>query len=123
MARTDDKVPTAPAGLGKTGRSLWRMVLTDYVLTEPEQVLLREACRTADSIDALQAQLDADGLMSESSQGARVHPALVELRQQRVTLARLWSALRVPLGEDQGETAGRTQRRGVRGTYNLRSVS
>lgn len=122
MARTnDEKVPSPPSGLGRTGRSLWSSVLADYELTEPEHVLLREACRTADSIDALQAQLDADGLMAESSQGVRVHPALVELRQQRVTLARLWSALRVPIGAE--EEAGRTQRRGTRGVYSLRGVS
>lgn len=122
MARRDDKPPAPPSGLGRTGRALWGAVLADYELTEPEQVLLREACRTADSIDALQDLLSAEGLLSESSQGVRVHPALVELRQQRLTLARLWSALRVPIGEDQ-EAAGRTQHRGVRGVYSLRSVS
>lgn len=59
--------------------------------------------------------------MSESSQGARVHPALVELRQQRVTFARLPTALRIPAGENAD---GRTQQRGgVRGIYPLSGVS
>lgn len=122
MAHWDDEPPAPPQELGKTGRALWQAVLADYELTEPEQVLLREACRTADSIDALQDLLAAEGLLAESSQGVRVHPALVELRHQRLTLARLWSALRVPIGEDQ-EAAGRTQHRGIRGVYSLRSVS
>lgn len=107
--------PKPPTGLAKTGRALWRAVLDDYDLTEPEQTMLREACRTADLIDALQNTLDAEGIMGETSQGRRVHPAAVELRQQRITLARLWAALRVPMGED--EQAGRTQHRGIRGIY------
>jgi hypothetical protein len=95
---------------------LWRAVLRDYELDEHEVVILREACRTADSLDGLQALLDAEGLTSESSQGVRVHPALVELRQQRVTFARLLTALRIPAGE----TEGRTQPRGgLRGVYGL----
>lgn len=115
MAPGATNVPRPPSDLGKTGRALWRAVLTDYELTEPERVLLRECCRTADGIDRLQAALDADGVMGESPQGARVHPALPELRQQRTTLARLWSALRVPVEED----ADRTQRRGPRGVYSI----
>ncbi|MEV0456049.1 hypothetical protein [Catellatospora methionotrophica] len=111
MTNTD-----APEGLGATGRELWQAVLAEFELTEPERVILREACRTADSIDGLQARLEADGIMPALSQGRRVHPALAELRQQRITLARLWTALRVPLGE--GET-GRTQRRGPRGVYGV----
>ncbi len=104
-----------PRGLKSTGKRLWNDVMDNFELTDPEAVLLREACRTADSIDGLQAQLDADGLMSTTSQGVRVHPALAELRQQRVTLARLWAALRVPIGEDT--TTPRTQARGIRGVY------
>lgn len=110
------KAPRPPAGLRTSGRALWSAVLNDYELDEHEAVILREACRTADSIDALQAVLDAEGVMSESSQGARTHPALTELRQQRVTFARLLTALRIP----QGETDGRTQTRGgVRGVYGI----
>lgn len=112
--------PKPPLGLRTSGRALWRAVLRDYELDEHETVLLREACRTADSLDALQTVLDAEGVMSESSQGARTHPALTELRQQRVTFARLLAALRIP----QGEADGRGQVRGVvRGVYGLGGVS
>ena len=89
-------VPRSPTGLGATGRALWRSVLAGFDLDQHELTLLREACRTADSLDALQARLDNDGVMSHSSQGTRVHPALVELRQQRIAFARLLTALRVP---------------------------
>lgn len=90
-------------------------MLTDFELAEHETTVLREACRTADSIDSLQTVLEQEGPMSETSQGRRVHPALVELRQQRIALARLFAALRIPLGEV--EDAGRTQHRGMRGVY------
>ncbi len=107
-----------PPGLRKSGRSLWVAVMRDYALDKHETVVLREACRTLDALDALQALLDTEGLMSETSQGPRVHPALVELRQQRITFARLVTALRIPAGEDSGRTQARG---GPRGVYNLRS--
>lgn len=113
------KTRKAPVGLKESGRDLWAAVLHDFELSEHEVAVLREACRTADSIDTLQAQVDADGVMSESSQGVRVHPALVELRQQRVTLARLFAALNIPVGDAEG----RTQHRGPRGVYGIRGVS
>lgn len=111
-------VPSPPAGLRKAGRTLWTAVMTDFELAEHESVVLREACRTADSLDALQALLESEGLMSETSQGPRVHPALVELRQQRIALARLFAALHVPAGEVQG----RIQHRGARGVYGIRGA-
>ena len=112
--------PEAPSELRESGCALWRAVLSVFVLDAHEMTILREACRTADLLDGLQQLLDDEGLMSESSQGARVHPAAVELRQQRVTFARLLTALRIPSGEDDG----RTQVRGTpRGVYGIRGVS
>jgi phage terminase small subunit len=118
-------IPRPPSGLGKAGRTLWRAVLEDYVLEEHERALLVEACRTADVCADLSALVAAEGLMSETSQGRRVHPAVVELRQQRLALARLFAALRVPLGDEEaGTSTGRRQRRsGVRGVYGLGGVS
>ena len=83
------RIPNPPARLRRSGRALWRAVLDDYELDTHERTILREACRTADSLDDLQALLEADGLTSSSSQGDRVHPALIELRLQRVAFARL----------------------------------
>lgn len=115
-------IPRPPAGLKRSGRALWRAVLADYDLDEHETTLLREACRTADSLDDLQALLDAEGLMGETSQGPRVHPALVELRQQRITFARLLSALRIPASSEAA--TGRTAPPpGVRGVYSIGAVS
>ncbi len=119
------KIPNPPAGTGPAGRHLWRAVLTGFELAEHETVLLRQAVRTVDVCDSLQRVLDAEGVMSTSRLGdAKVHPALVELRQQRLTLARLVVALRVPLGDQEDQTPANTsatvarlQRRGLRGVY------
>ncbi|WP_238390912.1 MULTISPECIES: hypothetical protein [unclassified Mycolicibacterium] len=61
--------------------------------------ILREACRTADSIDALQAVVDRDGVLNSSPQGIRAHPALVELRAQRLCFAKLVAQLAIPAGD------------------------
>ncbi|MDQ3274292.1 MAG: hypothetical protein M3Q39_04480 [Actinomycetota bacterium] len=53
--------------------------------------------------------------MADDRQRVRAtHPALVESRQQRLALARLLIALRLPDREEQ-----RPQRRGLRGGYRL----
>ena len=119
MPRKATSPPRPPDGLKQSGRALWRAVMADYEVTKPEGAILREACRTADSLDDLQALLQDEGLTSETSQGKRIHPALAELRQQRIALARLFAALHIPTGED----AGRTQHHGTRDVYGIRGVS
>ncbi|WP_299956711.1 hypothetical protein [uncultured Modestobacter sp.] len=108
-----------PEGTGPEGRRLWDAITAEYELEEHELALLRQAVRVADTCADLQAMLDRDGLML----GDHIHPASVELRQQRLLLGRLIVALRVPLGEqDGGETAPRTQYRGMRGPYAPRGL-
>lgn len=114
---TSKKPPSPPGDLRRSGRALWRAVLAEFELDEHERQLLHETCRTSDLCDKLQAVLDADGPMSTSSQGVRVHPAAVELRQQRIALARLLAALSLPSGEDQA-----APRQGVRGVYGIRGA-
>ncbi len=111
--------PPAPRGTGPSGRRLWRSVLKDFALDEHELSLLRQAVRTADLCDDLQALVDTDGPIVEG----RAHPGLVELRQQRILLARLVVALRVPMGEQEDDAPARTQYRGTRGVYGIRSAS
>lgn len=112
-----DRTPP-PADLADNGRSLWLAVLGEYELERHEELLLAQACRTVDLLDALAARVAADGEMLDG----RVHPAVVEARQQRIALARLVAALRLPSG-DEGDQAGarRPQRRvGARGVYAIR---
>ncbi len=111
--------PRPPKGAQRAGVALWNAVLDEYELEEHELLLLREMVRTADVLDALEARVAADGVLLSSSQGERAHPALVEARQQRITLARLQAALRLPSGEEGEGDSRRPQRRmGVRGVYN-----
>ena len=116
----------SPKGTKDAGARLWKAILGDFDLEEHELTLLRQAVRVADLCEDLQAMLDAEGLMVRSPQGLKAHPAAVELRAQRLLLARLIVALRVPLGDQEGregKPAQRTQRRGVRGVYGLKSAS
>ena len=77
--------------------------------SEAENALLLEAARTIDNLEALDAAIAEDGVMVDG----KPNPALVEARLQRVTLARLVAALRLPDSEGQ-----RPQHRGApRGVY------
>jgi len=106
-----------PKGLQATGKRLWRGITEHLELDEHETALLVEACRTADAIDALQTVIETEGAMLHG----RAHPALVEGRQQRLTLARLIASMRLP--DDLAAPVKRPQRRGgARGAY-LREVS
>lgn len=88
-----------PSGLRGSGRALWRSITADFELDEHESAILREACYTASAIDKLQAVVDEEGVMNASPQGVRVHPALVELRQQRACFAKLIGQLGKPVDE------------------------
>lgn len=115
---------TAPRHLGKAGRRLWRSIHDDFELSEHESALLLQACAVADVCADLQARVDAEGTMTRDRLGEeRANPALIELRQQQVLLTRLIVALRVPLGDQEGLSDGRSQRRGTRGVYGIRGAS
>ncbi len=107
----------APVGTGLAGRRLWRAVVEQFVLEEHELLLLREAARTADLLDELEKRIKAEGAVIESPQGEKAHPAAVEAWQQRIALARLLGALRLPAGEEEAGDRRPQRRTGVRGTY------
>jgi hypothetical protein len=114
------RIPTAPAGTGVNGGKLWRDVLGKYELEQHEMGLLREMVRTTDLLDKLAAIIRREGLMvSGAHGGTKPHPALTESRQQKIALARLTAALRLPAGDENDPAAGRRPQRrvGVRGIY------
>lgn len=114
MGTTKDR---APRGTGPSGRALWRDVTERFDLDQNELVILREAVRTVDQLDALAAIVDRDGVLEPAT--GRAHPALVESRQLRLALARLIATLRLPDEADE-----RPQRRGrARGTYQQHTAS
>lgn len=96
---------------------MWRAVTSDYELEQHEVVLLAELCRAVDACATLQALVDAEGFTSVNRLGeVKVHPCLVELRQQRLLVGKLLALLRIPLGE-AGEDGDRGQVRAIRGVY------
>lgn len=115
MTNTPDA--ETPGGLRWSGRRLWEATTGEFELSEHETGLLLQACRTIDALDALQVRFDADGPMVESPQGLKAHPALPELRQQRIALARLLAALGLPTGVVEDHDQKGPQRRAVRGVY------
>lgn len=114
----------APVGTRPAGRRLWSSVVDDYELDEHELVILREAVRTVDLLTDLDAAVRVEGAIVDSPQGRKANPAAVEARQQRIALARLLAALRLPSGEAGDRQAGaRPQRRvGVRRAYGIRGA-
>jgi hypothetical protein len=75
----------APRDLEPAGRRLWRSVVEKYPeLTIGEELLLVEAARTADLCD----RLNTAAALPQRPRGT-----LVELRAQRLTLAKLVAAL------------------------------
>ena len=112
--------------MGAAGRRLWSSVVDVYDLEEHERALLVEAVRTVDLLADLDAAVRKEGaLVASPLGGMKAHPAAVEARQQRICLARLLAALRLPAGaEGDRQVSARPPRRvGVRGVYAVRSAS
>jgi hypothetical protein len=110
----------APENAGVAGLRLWTSVTSEFELEEHELAVLREACKVADTCNALQAILDDESLMIGGGMLAKANPAMVELRLQRIVLARLLASLRIPLSDSH--EAERPQRRvGVKGVYPKRA--
>ncbi|MGG7307552.1 hypothetical protein ACQXVK_10210 [Curtobacterium sp. AB451] len=69
---------------------------------EKDLVVLELAARQANDIQALEAVLAAEGPTTLGSAGqTRLHPAIVELRLQRLSLARILA--QIPLPDEFGQ--------------------
>jgi hypothetical protein len=112
-------VTKAPRGLGPAGRKLWHSVIDVFELDEYESSLLLQAARTSDLLEDLQAAIDRDGAMVRTHDGDwKPNPAAIEIRLQRLALARLVVTLRVP-SEDEAPRRGSA----ARGVYRPRVVA
>ena len=100
--------PRVPAGLGRSGSSLWREIVGLYELRPDERRVLEQACRTADTLARLEEALTTAPLTVAGSMGQlREHPLLSEARQQRALLGRLLAQLRLPDADDLGDLRAR----------------
>lgn len=108
------ETPDPPADLLEHGRALWVDLHAKYSdFTPQEVVLLHRVCHKSDLIAALDAIVERDGLMVDLAigNGQKTNPALVELRSQETTMARLIAALRLP--DSDGLRPQHRQMRGV----------
>ncbi len=114
-------VPDPPPGLGPAGQALWDSIAGPFELAKHEELLLIEACRTADVLDALDQRIHAEGVVTDDG---HVSHAVVESRLSRLALARLVATLRVPIDNEPVTSPVKRQqlRAGARGAYGLRSV-
>jgi len=125
---SEDRIPPPPRGIGKNGRKLWKSVTEYFDLDQHEELLLLQAVRAVDRLDAMAAALEDAPLTVRNARGEEVaHPLLVESRQTSLMLARLLASLRLPSGLIEGEGGEprliRPQRRGAaRGVYGIRGV-
>jgi hypothetical protein len=118
-----ESVPAPPEGTSAAGERLWRSVVDAFELDEHELALLVEAVRTVDLLEELDALVRAEGPVVDSPQGMKPHPAGTEARQQRIVLARLIAALRLPAGEEgDQQMSARPRRSGPRGVHAVRSA-
>ena len=116
------QIPAPPPGTGANGARLWRDLTGRYEFEEHELALLREMVRTVDLLDKLAGITKREGAIVKGPHGSKPHPAIVESRQQKIALARLTAALRLPQGDqDRDPAAGRRPQRrvGARGVYQL----
>jgi hypothetical protein len=98
------RAPSAPSGLGKSGRALWREVNSEFGFAAHELAVLLQVCRVVDRLDAIEAELaGADLTVTGSTGQPRAHPLLAEQRAQMRVLESLSRALSIPL---PGESVG-----------------
>src|SRR4051794_33713590 len=84
--------PRRPRGLGRAGGKLWDEIVASvaegWQLDGRDEALLLRACLLADTAEALQADVAAQGRMTLGSQGQPVlHPAVREIRATMTAIA------------------------------------
>ena len=103
---TEHPKPRVPAGVGSTGRALWRRLVGVYEFEEHELAVLEVAARQADDVAALEALIVDQGMTVTGSTGqSRLNPAIAEVRQGRLALGKLLGLLALPDEFDRPATA------------------
>ena len=110
MGGFDVMAKAVPQGLDEAGSGLWEAILSDlpenWELDQRESALLLAACRQLDDVARLEAVIEREGVTAVGSTGQpTVHPAVVEARQGRTTVARLLGQIELPDAEENPQTA------------------
>jgi hypothetical protein len=104
-----------PANAGTAGARHWTAITSEFDLDPHELDLLDQAATTLGIIERLESRLGDEDVITGGGLVAKPHPAVTELRQQKLTFARLMACLRLPL--DDPHESERPVRRPVRGVY------
>lgn len=96
MSEKKHDMPRKPTGLKGAGARLWATITTEYELETNELSVLAEVCLTKTRIEQLDKIVEADGLVVDSPQGKKMHPAAVEGRQLRLLFNQLARTLKFP---------------------------
>jgi hypothetical protein len=92
-------------GFDVAGGALWSLITDQYELRADELRMVEDACREADLIQALHAELRGQSMLVTGSMGQSVvNPLVQEIRQHRSIMARLLSYLKLP--DEGGDEAG-----------------
>jgi hypothetical protein len=87
-----------PRKLGKHGLSLWASVQHEYMITDVGGIeLLAQACGGLDRLEAISAQINADGEMIQTRTGVRSHPLIKEEIALRALICRTLERLGITL--------------------------
>lgn len=116
------KSPPRSDGIGVRGRRVWRDLVARFEFDDDEVDVLRELARCVDRLDALDADVAANGVTSLGSMGQVIaNPALSEARQQQLLLVRLRKALRLESRKSVAVSAKKeaVSRSGVRGRFEV----
>jgi uncharacterized protein with von Willebrand factor type A (vWA) domain len=101
----------APDGLQKAGKRVWSGILAEFDLDERELLVLEQAARQADSVAALEAEIEASGLVNPGSKGQmRLSPTVTELRQARLAVSKLLSDLALPDTDEESSITRRARK-------------
>ncbi len=112
----ESATPRPPSGLDATGRRLWRQVQRaiepDAELDERDLAVLELAARQADDVARLERMLKRARrpTVAGSTGQVRLHPAIAELRQARLALARLLTSLNLEIGKQDSAASARARR-------------
>jgi uncharacterized protein with von Willebrand factor type A (vWA) domain len=99
-----NKPSKSPDGLGKAGKRVWGSILREFTLDARELLVLEQAARQADAVEALELEIASAGLVGRGSRGQlRLSPSVSELRQARLSVAKLLRDLALP--DHDGATA------------------
>lgn len=93
-----DEIPAPPTGLTEEATALWLSYVGDYLLSERELALLREACLIVTELSLMRAALAESSILTTGSTGQPVvNKVLAEMTSHRSMLTRVLRELGEPV--------------------------